>query len=97
MEQLERFLLIASGDDLAGTLSNPGAQVRLHVQLPSSRVGAMQLLFRRRVRSPIPSQAQQRQEQYGVVAELLAIGDSVASDHMMPVDWELGSAPSAAG
>ena len=33
MEQLERFLLIASGDDLAGTLSNPGAQVRLRMQL----------------------------------------------------------------
>ena len=30
MEQLERFLLVASGDDLAGTLSNTGAQVRLH-------------------------------------------------------------------
>ena len=35
MEQLERFLLIASGDDLAGTLSNPDGQVRPRMQLHS--------------------------------------------------------------
>ena len=43
MEQLERFLLIASGDDLAGTLSNPGAQVRLRMQLEFLSIQALHL------------------------------------------------------
>lgn len=99
MEQLERFLLIASGDDLAGTLSNPGAQVRVHMQLYSLQTKPS---FMSKMRTIASARAQQCHSQC-VVAELLAIGGSVTLRWMGRLGpahsaWvELGSGGAVAG